>query len=955
LAGGLLNWVIQGQGSNIRFTGLRLNRRDGSSGIFEKIMIAGERKSTQPLSGMRTEKRATSIRMAAAMIRWQWLPMLLAAPFFALPSPWPLIPVYVVPALWLAIWLAGGEPLVQTPLNIPILGIAMMILVSTWASYDLKQSIGYIAGAVLGLGAFFTVARYGETAKGWWLCFFFYTGINLFLAGVVSLMVKWPQKISLLAPLTSHLTSPVITLSKLSETPHPNSIPVFLLGVLPLLMVLTASTLIQRKQWATIIDSKRLSALTLILAALTGAGSFMLLLSQSRGGYISFAITCLFLLLVVLPPRSRWRLLTGVVLAALVIVVLWQRGVLSPVRASLGSLASTDPAFSLDSLQGRLEIWPRAIYGIRDFPITGMGMDTFGHVLPVLYPLVTVSPELVTLNAHNTYLQAALDLGLPGLIAFLGVQVGTLWMLLKLWRTVHKWQDIPQFSRSLFPPWVSGFPMRVIVLGLGGGLIAYLVFGLAESLGLGVYILIWTLIGLIAGLFRQIQPARKENAWIGEPNGGLPVDPGQKGARKAFNLELHFAGRPVRIRTAIFLLCILMGISAGALIGLKSARQVWQINAWSVQFARHALNPALELPLPGEAPAEHPRAVFWLASDALQSGDPALADRLISSQAAQGDSLALQLMAKVRLAQGDFPGALLIWQQTGDVPSLLRYASQALQAGRLEQAFMAYEAAWKVDPEAGTLPLVDFLVTDKQDYAGAENVLRISLAPLPRNSWTWSIWSINLGNVLRAQKRWDEAVSVYESISFRAQYDWEVHLGLGWAKYERGDGLQATMDEFQKVIDSPESRGNGQLAMAMLLSRESRFEQADRWYEQALVLNPDDRWFFLLRGDTALQAGNTGLALSVFQEALERFPDFAPAYSEIAYAYQLSGQPDQAIAAIQQALARMTPPNADYYARAGNIYEWHGEESRAIQAYRQALVIDPKNPTALAGLERLNK
>jgi tetratricopeptide (TPR) repeat protein/O-antigen ligase len=927
----------------------------GSLRILEEIIIAGERKSTQRYRGMRSEKGATSITIAAAIIRWQWVPMLLAAPFFALPSPWPLIPVCVVPAIWLAIWLAGGKPLIRTPLNIPILGIAIMILVSTWASYDLKQSIGYVAGAVLGLGAFFTVARYGETAKGWWLCFFFYAGINLFLAAVVSLMVRWPQKISLLVPLTSHWTSPVIVLSKLSETPHPNTIPVFLLGVLPLLTLLTVSALIQRKQWATIIDSKRISALTLILAVLTGVGSFMLLFSQSRGGYISFAITCLFLLLVVLTPRKRWRLLAGVVVATIVIVALWQRGVLSPVQVSLGSLASMDPAFSMDSLQGRLEIWPRAIYGIRDFPITGMGMDTFGHVLPILYPLVTVSPEVVTLNAHNTYLQAALDLGIPGLIAFLGMQVGTLWMLLKIWRTAHKWQDIPQFSRSFFPPWGSAFPMNTVVLGLGGALIAYLIFGLVESLGLGVYILIWILIGLITGLFRQIQPAQKENAWVGEPDGWLPAYPGQKVARKVFNPELLSAGRPMSIRTAILPLFLLMVVAAGALIGVKSVRQVWQINAWSVQFTRHALNPAMELPLPGEPPAGHLRAVFWLASDALRSGDPALADRLISSQAAQGDPLALQLMAKVRLAQGDFPGALVFWQQTGDVLSLLRNASQALQAGRLEEAFMAYEAAWKLDPEAGTLPLVDFLVTNKQDYAGAENVLRISLVSVPPNSWTWSLWSTRLGNILQAQKRWDEAVSVYESIIYRTQNDWEVHLGLGWAKYERGDGLQAAMDEFQKVINSPESRGNGQLAVAMVLSRERRFEEADRWYVQALGLNQDEGWFFVLRGDTALQAGNTALALSVFQEALKRFPDFAPAYYEIASAYCTTGQPDQAIAAIQQALARMTPPNADYYARAGIIYEWHGDESRAIQAYRQALLIDPKNAAALEGLERLNK
>ena len=63
----------------------------------------------------------------------------------------------------------------------------------------------------------------------------------------------------------------------------------------------------------------------------------------------------------------------------------------------------------------------------------------------------------------------------------------------------------------------------------------------------------------------------------------------------------------------------------------------------------------------------------------------------------------MRLMADVRLAQGDFAGALAIWQQAGDVTSLLRAAAQLQQAGRLEDALMAYQAAWRLDPESGTL------------------------------------------------------------------------------------------------------------------------------------------------------------------------------------------------------------------------------------------------------------
>ena len=59
----------------------------------------------------------------------------------------------------------------------------------------------------------------------------------------------------------------------------------------------------------------------------------------------------------------------------------------------------------------------------------------------------------------------------------------------------------------------------------------------------------------------------------------------------------------------------------------------------------------------------------------------------------------MRLMADARLAQGDFAGALAILQKARNVDSLLRVASQAGQAGHLEEALLAYEAAWRLDSE----------------------------------------------------------------------------------------------------------------------------------------------------------------------------------------------------------------------------------------------------------------
>jgi tetratricopeptide (TPR) repeat protein len=402
------------------------------------------------------------------------------------------------------------------------------------------------------------------------------------------------------------------------------------------------------------------------------------------------------------------------------------------------------------------------------------------------------------------------------------------------------------------------------------------------------------------------------------------------------------------------LLPLLIVFAAGALMSLSPACQAWLVNTWSVQYTHHVLRPEAKQSLLAVPSAGHARASLWLASDALRSGNPALAETLITLQAAQGDQLAMHLLADAFMAQGDFSGALATWQQAGDIVSLLQAASQAQQAGRPEDALLAYQAAWTLDPKSGTLPLVNFLIKSQKDYRTAEDILRKSLDSYP-NSRDWSLWSNRLGDDLRSQGRWDDALKAYEKTIIRTPYDWAAYVGIGWIKYERGDGLQPAISEFQKVIDIPESNGNGQYAIAQVLTREKRFEEADVWFTQAIALDPKARGRYLTRANAARESGDLTLALAVYQETLKRFPDYTAAYYEIAYAYRLNKQPAQAISAIDGALLRMAPPDASYYARAGGIYEWAGDASRALEAYRQALRIDPQNAAALGGVERLEK
>jgi O-antigen ligase len=126
-----------------------------------------------------------------------------------------------------------------------------------------------------------------------------------------------------------------------------------------------------------------------------------------------------------------------------------------------------------------------------------MGLNTFRYVVHVLYPLFIVGPEVDLGHAHNEFLQAALDLGLPGLIAFAALYLVVFGLLWQIWH-------LPESTVMR-----EGISARALALGLGGGLVAHLVYSLTDAVALGAKpgFMFWMLLGLITALFLQAQSA----------------------------------------------------------------------------------------------------------------------------------------------------------------------------------------------------------------------------------------------------------------------------------------------------------------------------------------------------------------------------------------------------------------------------------------------------------------
>jgi len=428
-------------------------------------------------------------RSADFILQYDWILIGILALPLMFPSPGRTPFMLLLPLLWGLRWRRQGAPIRSTPLNLPLLLMALMLLVSLWATFSIEFSLPKIAGMLLGFAVFFSVVQHACTPRGWLIALTLFLTAGLGVTAMSALGANWAQKFPVLGALAAKLPALAPTLPGAEAGIHANQAAGALLWFLPLLWALSTLVFSRRFPWPRKLWFLRRISLGALILLATLAASGVLLLTQSRMGYLGFAAVFPFVIIGNLPRRARrW----GLVGAGLLVVAAFTAAVMAWTAPEANAYAGIGDGFTLRSLSARIEIWSRAIYGIQDFAFTGMGMNTFRRVVHVLYPLFTIAPDKDIAHAHSNFLQAALDLGIPGLIAYLALLLGSLAMLVERWK---RRQEMP------FPPGLA----RACILGLGGGLIGHSVYGLLDAIALGAKpgILFWWLLGLIAALYRH--------------------------------------------------------------------------------------------------------------------------------------------------------------------------------------------------------------------------------------------------------------------------------------------------------------------------------------------------------------------------------------------------------------------------------------------------------------------
>ena len=205
-------------------------------------------------------------------------------------------------------------------------------------------------------------------------------------------------------------------------------------------------------------------------------------------------VVSLGVVLVILRGQGAWAGLLGAV--SLLLILRWRWWGLAAVLAGAGLAwaalhfhwSSVLEAFTVhefwQDVNERRELWRRGIFIVQDFPFTGIGLGNYPEVVQRMYP---VYERTASQHAHNLFLQIAVDLGLPGLLAWLVVFSGGIFF---------SWRDYRFGARSK-DGWLKGLGAGLLASQLG-----LIVYGMVDAPYWGIYLgtaLFWFTSGLTIG------------------------------------------------------------------------------------------------------------------------------------------------------------------------------------------------------------------------------------------------------------------------------------------------------------------------------------------------------------------------------------------------------------------------------------------------------------------------
>lgn len=195
------------------------------------------------------------------------------------------------------------------------------------------------------------------------------------------------------------------------------------------------------------------------------------------------------------------------------------------------------------------------------------------------------------------------------------------------------------------------------------------------------------------------------------------------------------------------------------------------------------------------------------------------------------------------------------------------------------------------------------------------------------------------------------------------------------------ENYEEALAKYQLIIDSLDKENdNAYYQMAIIELQSKRLQNAEINAEQAVRIDPNNKWYTELLAKVYIKSGNTQNAIKTLEQVIQQNPMDADNYFDLAYLYLQNSQPlnavktydafeknygieesvtlqkekiylrlnqlDNAVNEIKK-LIDAYPDEVNYLGMLAELYSLNGKKDKANEVYQQILEIDPQNPQAL--------
>ena len=397
--------------------------------------------------------------------------LFIAAPLFLFVRPSFALVLLLPPLLWLARRHSRGHFVPRTPVDWSVLGLMTMALFSIFVTPDFSFSYRKVVGLVYGVAVFYGIVDWGQQRRTILPTEALVGGLGSMAALLALLGTEWVFKLPVLDRAVSEMPAVIRGLPGAEAGFNPNQVAGALIMFIPLQAMMF---------WDAVTSSRRGEGRHIGLAV--GAGlalaltSSVVLVAQSRASWAALLLGLLGMCALVF-RRFRIFLVLLVAAGVVVVAILWPMGAGAWLAQQAWTVSPGETSWA-----ARVELWSQGLWTIADYPLTGTGMNFFRRIAGRSLPLYHFEYGQDVGHSHQAYVQVALDLGLPGLVAYLALLFG---LVASGWQTYKK---------------SSGRFTRHMALAGVTGIVIHTIWGFADAIALGAKqsFLWWSVLALVA-------------------------------------------------------------------------------------------------------------------------------------------------------------------------------------------------------------------------------------------------------------------------------------------------------------------------------------------------------------------------------------------------------------------------------------------------------------------------